>query len=426
MSRAAALLLAGSLVLVGAGTVAAVGDPSSDAPPEPVLEPARQASTAPTYAKPAEHLSRAQVGRSEAAEADGSRAEGDDAEAAPAAQKKPPKPNRKVEKTQATTAAARPVPDGPSPSGSLGIPERAMTAYRAAADAYGSTCGLPWEVVAAIGRAESGHANGGQLYPDGVTWEPILGPVLDGSPFAAIGDTDGGALDGNDAWDRAVGPMQFLPGTWTWIGVDGDGDGTADPNDIDDAAAGTARYLCAHGGDLTDTDQLRTAILRYNNSGAYADAVMAWADGYAGRATTVADPDSPPKPDEADGEQSKKRPSGDAAKKKREARKPGTSTERQPAPSESSAPPAPAEPTPAPAKAEPTPAPATAEPTPAPATPGPSPTPEPSPTPTPTSTPPASPEPPPPDEAKEAAPASPAATSDPTQTGSAGDEPAEQ
>lgn len=281
-----------------------------------------------------------------------------------------------------------------------------MTAYRAAADAYGSTCGLPWEVVAAIGRAESGHANGGQLYPDGVTWEPILGPVLDGSPFAAIGDTDGGALDGNDAWDRAVGPMQFLPGTWAWIGVDGDGDGTADPNDIDDAAAGTARYLCAHGGDLTDTDQLRTAILRYNNSGAYADAVMAWADGYAGRATTVADPDSPPKSDEPDGERSKKRPSGDPAKK-REARKPGTSTKQQPAPSESSATPAPAEPTPAPATPEPS---STPEASP---TPEPAPTPEPSPTPTSTPTPPASPEPPPPDEAKEATPAQPAATSEP-------------
>ena len=38
-----------------------------------------------------------------------------------------------------------------------------------------------------------------------------------------------GRLDGDDTWDRAVGPMQFIPSTWAWSGRDGDGDGVAQP-----------------------------------------------------------------------------------------------------------------------------------------------------------------------------------------------------
>jgi len=207
----------------------------------------------------------------------------------------PPRPKPRVERAQARAVAVEPPPGGPSPAGPLGIPERALSAYRTAADLYGGRCSLGWEVLAAIGRAESNHANLGRLYPDGRTWEPILGPVLDGSPFAAIRDTDHGRLDGDDTWDRAVGPMQFIPGTWAWIGVDGDGDGRADPHDIDDAAAGAARYLCLSGQDLSDRALLRAAILRYNASGTYADAVLAWADAYADRVTPVEGPE-PPEP----------------------------------------------------------------------------------------------------------------------------------
>jgi hypothetical protein len=265
-----------------------------------------------------------------------------------------PEPDAEAEQAQAESAESEPVPDAPSPEGPLGIPERAMTAYRAAADGYGTRCSLGWEVIAAIGRAESGHARGGRLYPDGATWEPILGPVLDGSPFAAIRDTDDGLLDGDESWDRAVGPMQFIPGTWRWIGVDADRDGTADPHDIDDAAAAAARYLCVHGGDLTDRDQLRAAILRYNNSSQYADSVLAWADAYAGRATVVDDPEPPPLAEEE--------PSSES-----------TTPAATPTPTEQPTPTA----TPAPT-VTPTP---TEEPTPT-ATPTPTPTDDPSPTPT--------------------------------------------
>jgi membrane-bound lytic murein transglycosylase B len=352
-----------------------------------VLAVTRPLTTAPAYVNLAEHLAHAQVGV---------------ADDAPAQKKRPPKPNRKAEKAQAEVAAARVLPDGPSPSGSLGIPERAMTAYRAAAEAYGSSCGLPWEVIAAIGRAESGHANGGRLFPDGVTWEPILGPVLDGSPFAAISDTDGGAFDGDKTWDRAVGPMQFIPGTWTWIGADADGDGDADPNDIDDAAAGAARYLCVHGGDLSDLDQLRTALLRYNNSGAYADAVIAWADGYAGRASTIADPESPAKPEKAPEKtrDATREPKPGDGKTDDGDEKAGAGTESDRTAEPRTAPTAPApKPTPSPT------------PTPTPKPPAPSPTPTPTPSPTPA--PPPAPEAEPPD----AQTVTPAATSTPPVTG---------
>src|SRR5687767_9098537 len=63
--------------------------------------------------------------------------------------------------------------------------------------------------------------------------------------FASIVDTDGGVLDGDARWDRAVGPMRFIPSTWQLVGRDGNGDGIADPFSIDDAALSAAAYLCA-------------------------------------------------------------------------------------------------------------------------------------------------------------------------------------
>ena len=249
-------------------------------------------------------------------------------------------PEPEVEEQQAETSEFRPPPGGPSPTGPLGIPQRVLVAYQSAASEYGARCSLAWEVVAAIGRAESDHARGGEVHPDGTTWQPILGPVLDGTDFAAISDSDDGRWDLDVSWDRAVGPMQFLPGTWAWIGVDADRDGSANPQDIDDAAGATARYLCVHGGNLADPDQLRAALLRYNNSGAYADTVLAWADGYAGRVTVVPDPE----PTEPGAPEATSVPSTSAGP---------NPAEPTPAPSQTAAPSASASPTPAPESVDP-------------------------------------------------------------------------
>ncbi|MBV8994870.1 MAG: lytic transglycosylase domain-containing protein, partial [Pseudonocardiales bacterium] len=108
-----------------------------------------------------------------------------------------------------------------------------------------------------------------------------LGPRLDGSPgVATVPDTDHGLLDGDTVWDRAVGPMQFLPATWRQWGTDGNGDGVADPNNIYDATVTAGRYLCAAGADLSDPTQLRAAVYRYNQSWAYVDLVLQWAQAY--------------------------------------------------------------------------------------------------------------------------------------------------
>ncbi|MEU5837230.1 lytic transglycosylase domain-containing protein [Streptomyces diacarni] len=160
-----------------------------------------------------------------------------------------------------------------------GIPATVLRAYRHAAETLRSTtpdCGLPWELLAAIGKVESGQARGGDVRPDGTTRRPILGPVLDGHGFARIPDTDGGALDGNDAFDRAVGPLQFIPSTWRVWASDGNRDGRKDPHNIHDAALAAGRYLCADGRDLTRAPGLRRAILSYNHSDAYLRTVLAW------------------------------------------------------------------------------------------------------------------------------------------------------
>lgn len=166
-----------------------------------------------------------------------------------------------------------------------GIPPRALRAYAAAHLVLGveqPACGLSWNTLAGIGAIETGHGTHGgtRLGADGRPETPIRGPALDGNGNAAIGDSDGGAWDGDTQWDRAVGPMQFIPDTWVRWGVDADGDGQADPNQIDDAALAAARYLCASGA-MTSVDGWRAAVFSYNHLDSYVDDVAATADRYA-------------------------------------------------------------------------------------------------------------------------------------------------
>jgi hypothetical protein len=169
---------------------------------------------------------------------------------------------------------------------SAGIPVRALEAYRVAATLVGSAdpgCHIDWALLGAIGRVESDHARfgGNQLDSSGVARPGIIGIALDGSHGTArILDTDHGRLDRDTVYDRAVGPMQFIPGTWKVAGVDANGDGVKDPQNMADAAAATAVYLCSGGGDLSRPDDLRSAILRYNASDSYAGLVTAIANAY--------------------------------------------------------------------------------------------------------------------------------------------------
>ncbi|MFJ4332583.1 MULTISPECIES: lytic transglycosylase domain-containing protein [unclassified Streptomyces] len=181
---------------------------------------------------------------------------------------------------------------GPQIRAQSGIPATVLRAYRAAETAVGRTdpgCRLPWELLAAIGKVESGQARGGAVDRNGTTLGRITGPPLNGRGFALIRDTDGGVHDGDTVYDRAVGPMQFLPSTWARWGADGNGDGRADPNNIFDAALAAGHYLCAGDRDLARAADLDRAILSYNNSRTYLGLVRHWLEFYRRGVHTVPD-----------------------------------------------------------------------------------------------------------------------------------------
>jgi cell wall-associated NlpC family hydrolase len=140
----------------------------------------------------------------------------------------------------------------PSAAARADIPAAMLTLYRQAA---GRCPGLPWPVLAGIGKVESNHNRPpGQVSRAG-----------------------------------AQGPMQFLPATWTRYGADGNADGIADPMQPPDAIPAAADYLCGHHA-ATD---LVTAVASYSCGGqalclaraaavgGYATRVLAWAARYS-------------------------------------------------------------------------------------------------------------------------------------------------
>ncbi len=194
----------------------------------------------------------------------------------------------------AASAASSPQPAAVvNAPGTLRIPTMALAAYRNAERMMAVAspgCGVSWNLLAGIGRIESMHAYGGATDSRGTAVRPIYGPALDGS------------LPGNEVivqsrtadrvtYARAMGPMQFLPGTWSRYASDGDGDGKAEVQNLFDSALATARYLCSGGMNLRDQSHVMSAILRYNNSVAYARNVLSWAAAYA---TGVVPVDLPP------------------------------------------------------------------------------------------------------------------------------------
>ena len=208
--------------------------------------------------------------------ADGTSVPADEIEV-PASVSSPPDPRRDVDggldRAVATASAS-------------GIPAAALAAYQRAEtviNAADRSCNLSWQLVAAIGRVESDHGrvNGNLLDDDGLATPGIYGIALNGkNDTQAIRDTDAGQYDSDARWDRAVGPMQFIPSTWSVVGVDGDNDGTRNPQDIDDAALASAVYLCSGKGDLSSEAGQRAAVFRYNHSDEYVDLVLSFMNAY--------------------------------------------------------------------------------------------------------------------------------------------------
>jgi membrane-bound lytic murein transglycosylase B len=168
--------------------------------------------------------------------------------------------------------------------GALGIPMIALSAYRnaeqrMAIEAPG--CGVSWNLLAGIGRIESGHAGGGAVDARGTAVIPIYGPSLDGTLSGNEVILQSSVVGNRVTYARAMGPMQFLPGMWARYASDGKGDGTTDPQNLFDATLAAARYLCSGGLSLRDPTQVMAAILRYNNSMPYAQNVLGWAAAYA-------------------------------------------------------------------------------------------------------------------------------------------------
>jgi murein DD-endopeptidase MepM/ murein hydrolase activator NlpD len=106
-----------------------------------------------------------------------------------------------------------------------------VTLWKQAGAAYG----VPWQVLGAINKIESGYGEN-------------MGPSSAG----------------------ALGWMQFIPSTWMRWGMDADGDRIANPWDPEDAVFAAARYLAAAGAQ----EDIERAIFAYNHAQWYVDDVL--------------------------------------------------------------------------------------------------------------------------------------------------------
>ncbi|HIW96451.1 MAG TPA: lytic murein transglycosylase [Candidatus Corynebacterium gallistercoris] len=172
-----------------------------------------------------------------------------------------------------------------------GIPLQALIAYGNAeviARQNRPECNITWNTLAGLGYVETRHGTydgknfgAASLQENGIAEPHIVGPQLNGQGFAKVEDTDGGEVDGDPDFDRAVGPMQFIPESWSRYGIDADGDGATNPHSIDDAAASAVRLLCDHQRDLGTPEGWTRAIRGYNQSTEYVLNVRDAAANYA-------------------------------------------------------------------------------------------------------------------------------------------------
>jgi cell wall-associated NlpC family hydrolase len=137
----------------------------------------------------------------------------------------------------------------PSQAAVADIPPGYLQLYLAAGAAYG----VPWQVLAGIGKVECDHGR-----------NPHPSCTAEGAVNSA----------------GAGGPMQFLAATWARYGVDANADGAADRWQAADAIYGAANYLRASGA----PQNLHAAIFAYNHSEAYVRDVLHWASVYEAQA----------------------------------------------------------------------------------------------------------------------------------------------
>jgi len=132
----------------------------------------------------------------------------------------------------------------PSSSATAGIPANYLALYQQAGQQYG----IPWQILAAVGRAESTHGT-------------------DNSAGIHSGANSAGAM----------GPMQMKADEWKLYGVDGNGDGIKNVHDPADAIPAAAAKLRHDGA----PQYLRQALWHYNPAGWYVDKILRYANQYA-------------------------------------------------------------------------------------------------------------------------------------------------
>jgi len=150
------------------------------------------------------------------------------------------------------------------------IPANYLALFRS----VGARYGVPWVVLAGIGKVESN---------DGRTTLP--GVRSGSNAFGAAGPMQigiGGAS--TNTWGGA--PVHPASEHVNGVATDANGDGTASVYDPADAIAGAARYLLEHGV-ITN---VAGAIFAYNHLGSYVQSVLSWANRYASGGFQVTSP----------------------------------------------------------------------------------------------------------------------------------------
>jgi peptidoglycan DL-endopeptidase CwlO len=147
-----------------------------------------------------------------------------------------------------SSTAAADLTGGPSALALSDIPPSYLVLYLDAAQ----TCpGLPWGVLAGIGKVESDHGQSGAR------------GVHSGANFAG-----------------AEGPMQFEPATFAEYAVDADPSAPLSVYDPADAIYTAAAMLCANGAASGTPAGISQAVFAYNHSQTYVTDVLAWATRY--------------------------------------------------------------------------------------------------------------------------------------------------
>jgi hypothetical protein len=170
-------------------------------------------------------------------------------------------------------SAACPAQPGVTREARNSIPANYLALYRKA----GKDSGIPWNLLAAIGKIESDHGRySGAGVHSGANGAGAAGPMQIGIGGAA-----------SNTWGGA--PRHRAGAKARGYGVDGNGDGWADVYDPADAIPAAARFLKAHGA----RGNVRAAVYAYNHSTAYVNEVLDQAARYAHGAQTTTTPAGP-------------------------------------------------------------------------------------------------------------------------------------